>query len=294
MRVLEEATMREAPSMNAQGVGNTLWALATLGWQPANGARSLLEGVALQLARSMNSQNVANTLWAFATLGWQVEGPLRSALESAAIRVAGTMSTLDVASILWALATLNGSVEGLWQTNSDMADRLNAVVKSVIEAAQRRESDLPELALSQLLQAHLASEFLGLSLVTLPSGILEMSLEVVRAQVRETASLTASGTQRDIGEALGRLGIAHEREHLTPDGLFSIDLAILDRRIAIEYGGPSHFTTNTLEPLGLSRLRHRLLSAMGWHVVSVPFFEWDVLRKPEQKDAYVERRLLRS
>jgi hypothetical protein len=31
---------------------------------------------------------------------------------------------------------------------------------------------------------------------------------------------------------------------------------------------------------------------MGWHVVSIPFFDWDGLHHPEQMDAYVKDRLL--
>jgi hypothetical protein len=68
----------------------------------------------------------------------------------------------------------------------------------------------------------------------------------------------------------------------------------VDRRIAIEFDGPSHFTRNTLEPLGRTRLRDRLLSAMGWHVVSIPFFDWAELLQPEQMDAYVRQRLLQN
>jgi hypothetical protein len=30
---------------------------------------------------------------------------------------------------------------------------------------------------------------------------------------------------------------------------------------------------------------------MGWHVVSIPFFEWGRLHQTEQRDAYVERRV---
>ena len=71
---------------------------------------------------------------------------------------------------------------------------------------------------------------------------------------------------------------------------FSIDLA--SSIGAIEFGGPSHFAAGTLEPLGHTRLRDRLLSAMGWQVVSIPFFDWDRLHQPEQMDAYVKHRLL--
>ena len=76
-------------------------------------------------------------------------------------------------------------------------------------------------------------------------------------------------------------------EYITADGLFSIDLAIVHRRTALEpeFDGPSHFTRNTLEPLGHTRLRDRLLSAMGWQVASMPFFEWDKLHQPGQRDS---------
>ena len=116
----------------------------------------------------------------------------------------------------------------------------------------------------------------------------------VQAYREALRKVTVSNGQREVGESLRRLGISHELEYTTADGLFSIDLAITDRRIALEFDGPSHFTTNTLEPLGHTRLRDRLLSAMGWRVVSIPFFEWDRLHQTEQRDAYVERRVQRS
>jgi hypothetical protein len=66
--------------------------------------------------------------------------------------------------------------------------------------------------------------------------------------------------------------------------------------------GPAHCTrvrravTLHQEYTGATRphLRDRLLSAMGWHVVSIPFFEWDRLYPTEQRDAYVERPVHRS
>jgi very-short-patch-repair endonuclease len=119
--------------------------------------------------------------------------------------------------------------------------------------------------------------------------MLQVAVQAYREALRK---VTVSNGQREVGESLRRLGISHELEYTTADGLFSIDLAITDRRIALEFDGPSHFTTNTLEPLGHTRLRDRLLSAMGWHVVSIPFFDWDRLHnRPEQMDAYMKQRL---
>ena len=101
---------RVAPSMNAQNVANTIWGLATLGWQAAQGEgamRGALEGAAVRVAPSMNAQDVANTIWGLATLGWQSgEGMMRGALEGAAVRVAPSMNPQEVANIIWGLATL--------------------------------------------------------------------------------------------------------------------------------------------------------------------------------------------
>jgi very-short-patch-repair endonuclease len=188
-----------------------------------------------------------------------------------------------VANIVWGLATLG------WQASSEAAPVFQQLAEALHN--ERGHVQLSVADLSQLLQAHLASQFLGLGLITLPASMLQAAAQAYREQARK---VTVSNGQREVGESLRRLGISHELEYITTDGLFSIDLAILDKRIALEFDGPSHFTTNTLEPLGHTRLRDRLLSAMGWCVVSIPFFEWARLQRPEQKDAYVKHRVHRS
>ena len=205
---------------------------------------------------------------------------MRHALEGAAVRVAPSMNAQEVAITVWALATLG------WQASSEMGVVLGHQVEELFGHCGWMQ--LSTLDLSQLLQAHLASQFLGLGLVTLPSSILEVAVKAYRDEARK---VTVSNGQREVGESLHRLGVSHELEYITADGLFSIDVAVVDRRIAVEFDGPSHFTTNTLEPLGHTRLRDRLLSAMGWRVVSIPFFERDRLHDAEHKDAYVLRRL---
>ena len=105
MRQLLSTINRVAPSMEAQAVANTIWGLATLGWQAGEGAmRGALEGAAVRVAPSMNAQAVANTIWGLAKLGWQAaEGLMRDALEGAAVRVAPTMNAQNVANIIWGL-----------------------------------------------------------------------------------------------------------------------------------------------------------------------------------------------
>jgi very-short-patch-repair endonuclease len=193
------------------------------------------------------------------------------------------MTAQDVANTIWGLATLG------WQAVSELAVVLQQLVDGLLERGVSGHVQLGTATLSQLLQAHLASQYLGLGLMVLPASMLQIA---VQARTEAARRVTVSNSQREVGESLRRLGISHQLEYTTADGLFSIDLAITDRRIALEFDGPSHFTTNTLEPLGHTRLRDRLLSAMGWHVVSIPFFDWNRLHnRPEQMDAYVKQRL---
>jgi hypothetical protein len=227
---------------------------------------------------------VANALWAAATLGWQAaDGPMRCALEAAAVRVAPRMNAQDVTNALWALATLG------WRANSETASVFQQLVDAMFSG--NGNLHLSTAHLSQLLLAHLASHFLGLGWITLPQPILHLAVNAYREQAQK---VTVSSGQREVRECLRRLGVSHELECITADGLFSIHLAVVDRRIAIEFDGPSHFTRNTLEPLGHIRLRDRLLSAMGWKVVSIPFFDWDRLQQPAKMDAYVKQRLSQS
>ncbi len=205
---------------------------------------------------------------------------MRCALEGAAVRVAPSMNAQAVANTVWAMATLG------WQANAEMASGFQQLVDAIVVDSGLLQ--LSTVQMSQLLQAHLASQFLGLGLITLPVSMLDVA---VKAHTKEARKVTVSNGQLEVGESLRRLCVSHELEYITADGLFSIDLAIVDRRIALEFDGPSHFTRNTLEPLGHTRLRDRLLSAMGWHVVSIPFFDWDRLQRPEQMDAYVQQRL---
>jgi hypothetical protein len=79
VQTLLATVTRLSADLHHQEVANTLWALATLGWQAAEGSmRCALEGAAVRVAPSMNAQGVSITVWALATLGWQAaEGSMR-------------------------------------------------------------------------------------------------------------------------------------------------------------------------------------------------------------------------
>ena len=64
-----------------------------------------------------------------------------------------------------------------------------------------------------------------------------------------------------------------------------------EKRVAIEVDGPSHFVGASQRPTGATLLKRRQLHALGWAVISVPYFEWDPLRGPEQQQDYLRKRL---
>lgn len=46
-------------------------------------------------------------------------------------------------------------------------------------------------------------------------------------------------------------------------------------KVAIEVDGPCHFVRGARSPNGRTLLKRRLLTKLGWHLVSVPYWEWD-------------------
>lgn len=65
-----------------------------------------------------------------------------------------------------------------------------------------------------------------------------------------------------------------------------------DRPIAIEVDGPSHFYANTKRYTAYTKLKHRLLTRMGYKVLHVPYFEWRRLRGAREREQYMRDKLL--
>mmetsp|Transcript_20591 Transcript_20591/g.39142 ORF Transcript_20591/g.39142 Transcript_20591/m.39142 type:complete len:236 (-) Transcript_20591:134-841(-) len=120
-----------------------------------------------------------------------------------------------------------------------------------------------------------------------------------------------------VSNCLDRIGIPNEFEWKTPDKLFSVDLMLnfiprhdindvsssvgtQARRhaptggslVVVEVDGPSHFTANTRSTLGSTSLRRRLLAVRGLDVVSIPWYEWEpIKRSPAMQDLYLREKL---
>lgn len=63
------------------------------------------------------------------------------------------------------------------------------------------------------------------------------------------------------------------------------------RPVAIEVDGPSHFYVNTTKYTAYTKLKHRLLTRMGYKVLHVPYFEWRKLRGARERENYMRDKL---
>lgn len=64
-----------------------------------------------------------------------------------------------------------------------------------------------------------------------------------------------------------------------------------ERPIAIEVDGPSHFYANSKRYTAYTKLKHRLLTRMGYKVLHVPYYDWRRLRGAKEREEYMKTKL---
>eukprot|EP00388_Colpodella_angusta_P001235 GDKJ01004011.1.p2 GENE.GDKJ01004011.1~~GDKJ01004011.1.p2 ORF type:complete len:181 (-),score=28.38 GDKJ01004011.1:72-614(-) len=64
-----------------------------------------------------------------------------------------------------------------------------------------------------------------------------------------------------------------------------------NRPTAIEVDGPSHFYVNSTKYTAYTKLKHALLTRMGYRVLHVPYFEWRKLRGTKEREEYMRLKL---
>ena len=97
------------------------------------------------------------------------------------------------------------------------------------------------------------------------------------------ADASPSRAQEEVAFSLEALGLEVVHEFVIPDGL-SVDVALkpLRWRVAVEFDGPRHYFRNEKRlPTGRTNFKVRLLRALGWRVLHVPYFDW--ARLPDEK-----------
>jgi very-short-patch-repair endonuclease len=80
---------------------------------------------------------------------------------------------------------------------------------------------------------------------------------------------------QDVSSRLTEMGLQFSNE-VSINNLI-VDICISEKRLVIEVDGPSHFAYRSHISLGHTLFKKRLLEAMKWNVLSIPYWQWDKL-----------------
>ena len=272
-----EASKQKMATLNSKDFSQTIWALAVSRHRPIDAWLQLFLDASLNKSYIFNAQDLSTILWGLAALG---VAPGADWMDAWATRVAALIDTLpsrNAVNSLWALTVLQMQDSGVFWSLLQQAFHLLTP-----------ESDGRDLySIYDVLQIAAAKKVDGLP--TPDASLLEVARKAWNRDLVEQAQQRASFDHQAVMSVLGELGVAHEQEHFCLQTGRSIDIALLDRRIAIEVDGPSHFL-NTQKRTDGTLLRNRVLKGAG-SVVSIPFFEWDALKSMSAQKEYIQRKL---
>jgi hypothetical protein len=229
-------------------------------------------------------------------MGERADRGLLEAMQRRATATAGEFNPQNVANLLWGLTVMG---EGLDESLVVFIDRLAARVLEL-------RGELTVVQKSQLHQWLLSCELGLASGASLPRGVAHVKQEM-GDDCQQAFSGTAtheSQLQRDVAArvrhaALSSAGLTVEIEEEYRDARsgYSIDVLVRRRSAAgssewaVEVDGPSHFLEDGRTPSGSTLLKRKQLGQLGFTVVPVPFWEWNLLRDEEAKRRYLEDKL---
>jgi len=64
------------------------------------------------------------------------------------------------------------------------------------------------------------------------------------------------------------------QEYAEPSSGYSVDIRIPKTKIVIEVDGPTHYSLGGHDPLGHTQIKRRHLSALGYTLLTVPYWRW--------------------
>ena len=260
----------KADTFKAQELSNSAWAYAQLLHHPGDATLAALERCLLERREEYTTQALANTSIGLAYFGGSKDGGLKKTFEAVTpswFRLSEGNSQ-DISNITWAIASVGAFESSLYKAavrelfRRDLKEFVPEGLKMIYHAMLMQHDFDPDRTKVD---------------VVYPEWVQE---DARKTWLSQTTDTRVSTFQHNVEDTIKSLGLETVMEDVTADGLYSIDISVRSKNIAVECDGPSHYYSNlTTVESQKTKLRNQALVSRGWDVMVVPYYEWHDLWK---------------